>query len=102
MLMQMLGAFAKFEREMIRERTRAGLREARTRGRALGRKPKITVEQKKEIVEAVASGRKTAAEIARLFKSTQQPSRGCSLRRASGYEPRRQIPLAYDLGKILR
>jgi DNA invertase Pin-like site-specific DNA recombinase len=68
MLMQMLGAFAEFEREMIRERTRAGLREARTRGRVLGRKPKITAEQKKEIVEAVASGRKTAAEIARLFK----------------------------------
>ena len=46
MLMQMLGAFAEFEREMIRERTRAGLREARTRGRVLGRKPKITAEQK--------------------------------------------------------
>ena len=68
MLMQMLGAFAEFEREMIRERTRAGLREARTRGRVLGRKPKITAGQKKEIVEAVASGRKTPAEIARLFK----------------------------------
>jgi DNA invertase Pin-like site-specific DNA recombinase len=68
MLMQMLGAFAEFEREMIRERTRAGLREARTNGRVLGRKPKITAEQKKEIVEAVASGRKTSAEIARLFK----------------------------------
>src|SRR6516162_6768414 len=68
MLMQMLGAFAEFEREMIRERTRAGLREARTNGRVLGRKPKITAGQKKEIVEAVASGRKTAAEIARLFK----------------------------------
>jgi DNA invertase Pin-like site-specific DNA recombinase len=51
-----------------RARTRAGLREARTRGRVLGRKPKITAEQKKEIVEVLASGRKTAAEIARLFK----------------------------------
>ena len=68
MLMQMLGAFAEFEREMIRERTRAGLHEARTKGRVPGRKPKITVEQKREIVEAVAAGRKTAADIARLFK----------------------------------
>ena len=33
-----------------------------------GRRPKITAEQKKEIVEAVVSGRKTSAEIARLFK----------------------------------
>ena len=68
MMMQMLGSFAEFEREMIRERTRAGLREARTKGRVPGRKPKITAEQQKEIVEAVSSGRKTAAEIARLFK----------------------------------
>jgi transposase-like protein len=64
----MLGSFAEFEREMIRERTRAGLREARTKGRVPGRKPKITTEQRKEIVEAVSSGRKTSAEIARLFK----------------------------------
>ena len=68
MLMQMLGSFAEFEREMIRERTRAGLHEARAQGRLPGRKPKITPEQKKEIVEAVASGRKTPAEIARLLK----------------------------------
>ena len=34
----------------------------------MGRRPKITAEQKKEIVEAVASRRKTSAEIARLFK----------------------------------
>ena len=68
MLMQMLGSFAEFERAMIRERTRAGLREARTKGRVPGRKPKITADQKKEIVEAVSSGRKTSAEIARLFK----------------------------------
>jgi len=56
MLMQMLGSFAEFEREMIRERTRAGLDEARAQGRVPGRKPKITAEQKKEIVEAVSSG----------------------------------------------
>jgi DNA invertase Pin-like site-specific DNA recombinase len=68
MLMQMLGAFAEFEREMIRERTRAGLREARVRGRLPGRKSKVTAEQQREIVEAVLSGRKTAAEMARLFK----------------------------------
>jgi DNA invertase Pin-like site-specific DNA recombinase len=68
MMMQMLGSFAEFEREMIRERTRAGLREAREKGRVPGRKPRITAEQKKEIVEAVASGRKSAAEMARLFK----------------------------------
>jgi DNA invertase Pin-like site-specific DNA recombinase len=68
MLMQMLGSFAEFEREMIRERTRAGLHEARAQGRVPGRKPKITAQQKKEIVEAVSSGRKTPAKIARLLQ----------------------------------
>ncbi|MGZ9057341.1 recombinase family protein [Methylomagnum sp.] len=67
-LMQMPGAFAGFEREMIRERTRAGLREARARGRRPGRKSKVTAEQQQEIVAAVLSGRNTAAEVARLFK----------------------------------
>jgi DNA invertase Pin-like site-specific DNA recombinase len=68
MLMQMLGAFAEFERDMIRERTRAGLREARTQGRLPGRQFKVTAEQQQEIVAAVLSRRKTAAEMARLFK----------------------------------
>ncbi len=36
---QLLGAFSEFERETIRERTRAGLRNARARGVTLGRKP---------------------------------------------------------------
>jgi len=70
MLMQMLGSFAEFEREMIRERTRAGLHEARAQGRVPGRKPKITAEQKKKIVEA--AGRKTPAEylVHRFLGST--------------------------------
>ncbi len=54
--------------DTVGERTRAGLDEARVQGRVPGRKPKITTEQKKEIVEAVSSGRKTPAEIARLLK----------------------------------
>ena len=41
MLMQMLGSFAEFEREMIRERMRAGLLETRAQGRVPGREPKI-------------------------------------------------------------
>lgn len=67
MMMQMLGAFAEFERAMIRERTRTGLQSARLQGRHGGRRPKLTAIQRAEIVELVGSGRKTAAESARLF-----------------------------------
>ena len=42
MMMQMVGVFAEFEREMIRERTRAGLERARKKGRHPGRKPKLS------------------------------------------------------------
>jgi DNA invertase Pin-like site-specific DNA recombinase len=38
MMMQMVGSFAEFEREMLRERTRAGLRAARQEGRIGGRR----------------------------------------------------------------
>jgi hypothetical protein len=37
MMMQMLGAFAEFERAMLRERTKAGLDNARRQGRIGGR-----------------------------------------------------------------
>src|SRR5215470_9561911 len=59
MLMQMLGAFAEFEREMIRERTRNGLVAARAQGRAGGRRPKLTRDQRREAIAMVRSGRKT-------------------------------------------
>ena len=67
MLMQMLGAFAEFEREMIRERTRAGLEAAREQGRVGGRRPKLNARQQDEVVDMVTSGRKSAADVARLF-----------------------------------
>jgi DNA invertase Pin-like site-specific DNA recombinase len=37
LMMQILGAFAEFEREIIRERTMAGLDRARSQGKILGR-----------------------------------------------------------------
>lgn len=67
MLMQMVGAFAEFKREMIRERTRAGLQRARAEGRVGGRRPKLSKRQATEAMEMVTSGRKSQAEVARLF-----------------------------------
>jgi DNA invertase Pin-like site-specific DNA recombinase len=68
MMMQMVGAFAEFERAMLKERTKAGLDVARQEGRIGGRRPKLTPQQQAEIHKMVSKGRKTAADAARLFK----------------------------------
>lgn len=56
-------AIAEFEREIIRERTNAGLKAARARGRVGGRKRKLTAKQI-EIGKALASdNNRTIGEI---------------------------------------
>lgn len=67
MMMQIVSSFAEFERAMLRERTRNGLNLARKEGRVGGRRPKLKAHQEKEIVHLVNSGKKTAADTARLF-----------------------------------
>ena len=68
MMMQMVGAFAEFERAMLKERTKAGLDVARQEGRIGGRRPKLTLQQQAEIRKMISKGHKTAADAARLFK----------------------------------
>jgi DNA invertase Pin-like site-specific DNA recombinase len=68
MLMQMLGSFAEYERAMVKERTAVGLAAARAEGRVGGRRPKLTAQQRTDIVENVRSGRRSGAQMARLYK----------------------------------
>ncbi len=68
MMMQIVGSFAEFERAMLRERTRTGLEAARLEGRVGGRRPKLSPQQQKEVIDLVQSGRKTGADAARLFR----------------------------------
>lgn len=51
-----MGALAEMERELIVERTRAGLAAARTEGRIGGRRPKLTDEQWQEMGSRIAAG----------------------------------------------
>jgi DNA invertase Pin-like site-specific DNA recombinase len=67
MMMQIVGAFAEFERAMLRERTRNGLDAARKESRVGGRRRKFKAHQEEEIMHLVNSGQKTAADAARLF-----------------------------------
>src|SRR5258708_789065 len=71
MMMQMVGAFAEFERAMIRERTSAGLAVARAEGRIGGRRQKLEARKRPEIAESILSGRKSGADMARLYNVSQ-------------------------------
>lgn len=66
-LMQMVGSFTEFERVSLRERTQAGMIEARKAGRIGGRRPKLSSEQQREVIRLIESGEKNGVQIARLF-----------------------------------
>jgi DNA invertase Pin-like site-specific DNA recombinase len=58
---------------MIRERTSAGLAAARDEGRIGGRRKKLDASKRREIAESVITGRKSGADMARLY-SVSQPT----------------------------
>jgi DNA invertase Pin-like site-specific DNA recombinase len=72
LMFQIIGAMAEFERALIQERVRAGLRNARAKGRRLGR-PRVVVNSK-EIASLRAQGRSWAEIVAEtgLGKGTVQ------------------------------
>lgn len=61
LMLQMLGAFAQFERSMIRERQREGIAMAKRAGKHLGRKAALSDEQVSELRQLKASGESVTA-----------------------------------------
>jgi len=66
-----LGGLAEFERGLIRARTGEGRQRAKQRGVAMGRPPKLTIQQKREALKALADGAATQADLARRFNLSQ-------------------------------
>lgn len=56
LMLQMMGAFAEFERTMIRSRQRDGIDAAKKAGKHLGRPPKTTLKLTSEAIELKAKG----------------------------------------------
>jgi DNA invertase Pin-like site-specific DNA recombinase len=67
MALGIFGALAEFERDLIRERTRAGLAAAKTRGRHGGRPKTLTTAHDEQIRAHAAEG-KTPTQIAQLMR----------------------------------
>src|SRR3954467_15934703 len=63
LIFHVFGALAEFERDLIRERTHAGLQAARARGRLFGRPKVLSPQQVKQLQTLAKDERNTVAEI---------------------------------------
>ena len=66
LIFHVFGALSQFERDLIRERTKAGLAAAAARGRRGGRKPVITAERLQRARGHIAKGLSVREAAARL------------------------------------
>jgi|TARA_B100001964_G_C14116343_1_gene546271 DNA invertase Pin-like site-specific DNA recombinase len=71
LMLQMMGAFAEFERSMIRERQREGIKAAQAAGKQIGAKPKLDKDQIRDIRKRVKTGECKAA-LAREYSISRQ------------------------------
>lgn len=67
LMLHVFAALAEFERNIIRERTKAGLVAARARGRKGGRKPSLTEKQVREIRALLRDPDIQATEVAKQY-----------------------------------
>lgn len=67
LIFHMMGALAEFERSLIAERTSAGMKAAKRRGKHVGRPAKLTVHQLARARALIDAGQDTRAGIAALF-----------------------------------
>jgi len=69
LMMQMLGAFAEFERSLIRERQREGIAAAKSSGKLLGRPKRVS----DEVIEQVRRDVEIGIPLARIAKKIGVP-----------------------------
>ncbi|HEX2805499.1 MAG TPA: recombinase family protein, partial [Kineosporiaceae bacterium] len=67
LLFNVLAMVAEFESDLIKMRTREGMKVARAKGRLRGKKPKLSPRQETHLVALHHAGTHTSAELAELF-----------------------------------
>ncbi|MCW8309529.1 recombinase family protein [Acidiphilium sp. PA] len=71
MTMQVIAAVAEFERDLLVERTQAGLSRARAEGKALGRPAALSDAEKQQVIACLEAGASISA-VAREFGTSRQ------------------------------
>ena len=69
--MNVLNAVAEFERDLLVERTQAGLSRAKSEGKTLGRPLSLTEDQRRAVERRLAEG-VTVSALAREFSTSRQ------------------------------
>ncbi len=67
LLFNVLAMVAEFEADLIRARTREGMKVAKAKGRLRGKPPKLSPHQEAHLVQLHAAGEHTIGELAELF-----------------------------------
>ncbi|WKN44241.1 recombinase family protein [Tunicatimonas pelagia] len=71
LVFHIFGALAEFERNLIRERTRSGLKAARSRGKIGGRKRVLSEKDQKRLKTLYSSGEFTIPELMEQFSCSR-------------------------------
>ena len=81
MVFTVLGAVAELERSLIAERVRAGMRNARAKGKIIGRPPRaqLTPEDRKSIAEAYWCRKTSFRQLAKKFDTSIGTVQRCTL-----------------------
>jgi DNA invertase Pin-like site-specific DNA recombinase len=67
LIFHIFSALAEFERDLIQERTQAGLKAARARGKMGGRPPLLDTRQINRMIEMYDEQKNTVAEICKIY-----------------------------------
>ncbi len=83
LVFHIMGALAEFERDLIQERTKAGLRAAKKRGKRLGRPPVLSIAQIAHARTIIDTKRETVSGMAEILGVNRS-----TLQRAMNREPK--------------
>ena len=67
LIFHIFSALAEFERDLLKERTQAGLKAARARGKMGGRPPSLDTRQINRMIEMYDEQKNTVAEICKIY-----------------------------------
>lgn len=94
LLFNVLAMIAEFESDLIRMRTREGMKVAKSKGRLRGKPPKLSLKQEAHLVQLWRDGKHTSADLAELF-SVARSTVYRAIQRA-GEPPPTDLPATVD------